>query len=123
MASPFSAVLRSNYAASVVEAPQIEQIITKHDKYITQIDKNIAQTLVTLNCLQHRRAGLVAFQQAHKALISPIRRTPPEMLANIFVLCLPDDEFVGMYVLDAPLLLVQICSHWRKIALSTQRLW
>jgi hypothetical protein len=44
-------------------------------------------------------------------------------LAEIFVLCLPDDEFVGVDVLDAPLLLVQICSHWRKIALSTQRLW
>jgi len=34
MASPFSAVLRSNYAASAIEAPQIEQIITKHDKEI-----------------------------------------------------------------------------------------
>jgi hypothetical protein len=49
MASPFSAVLRSNYAASVIEAPQIEQIITKHDKDIAQINKEIAQTLFTLN--------------------------------------------------------------------------
>jgi hypothetical protein len=44
-------------------------------------------------------------------------------LAKIFVLCLPDDEFVEVDVLDAPLLLVQICSHWRNIALSTPRLW
>jgi len=41
-------------AASAIEAPQIEQIITKHDK-------EIAQTVFTLNRLQHRRAGLVAF--------------------------------------------------------------
>jgi hypothetical protein len=123
MASPFSAVLRSNYAASVIEAPQIEQIITKHDQGIAQIDKEIARTLVTLNRLQHRRAGLVASRQAHRGLLSPIRRTPPELLAEIFVLCLPNDEFVGVDVSAAPLLLVQICSHWRKIALSTPRLW
>src|ERR1700685_988533 len=123
MASPFLAVLRSNYAVSAIEALRIEQIITKHDKGIAQIDKEIAQTLVMLNRLQHRRAGLVTSLQAHKALISPIRRIPPEILAKIFVLCLPDDDVVEVDVLDAPLLLVQICSHWRNIALSTPRLW
>jgi F-box-like len=123
MASPFLAVLRSNYAASVIEAPQIEQIVSKHDKDIAEINEEIAQTLVTLNRLRYHRAGLVAFRQAHKALVSPIRRTPPELLAKIFELCLPGDEFVGVDAMDAPLLLVQICSHWRKITLSTRSLW
>jgi hypothetical protein len=40
-------------------------------------------------------------------------------IAVLRVLCLPDDEFVRVDVLDAPLLLVHICSHWRKIAMST----
>src|ERR1700690_2781644 len=105
MAFPFLVVLRSNYAASVIEAPRIEQIITKHDKDITQTNKEILQTLVMLHHLQHRRARLVACWQAHKALISPIRHTPPELLSKIFVLCLPDDEFVGVDILNAPLLL------------------
>ena len=65
MASPFSAVLQSNYAASVIEALQIEQIIAKHDKAIAQIDKQIAQTLITLNRLQHGRAGIALSRQAH----------------------------------------------------------
>jgi hypothetical protein len=121
--SPFSAVLRSNYAASGIEALHIKQIITKHDADIVQINKEIAQTQITLIRLQHRRAGLVAFRQAHEALMSPIRRTPPEILAKIFLLCLPDDEFVGMDVSQAPLLILQICSRWREIALSTPRLW
>jgi hypothetical protein len=123
MVSPFSAVLRSNYAASSTEVPQIEQIVIQHDKDIAQIDEEIVPAKSKLDCLQHRRAELISVQQSHKALISPRRRTPPEIWAGIFLLCLPADGLVRINVLQAPLLLVQICSWWREITLSTPRLW
>jgi len=116
IASPFSMILESNHAASDTEAIQIEQIVIEHNEDIARIDQEMDR-------LQHRRAALLASKHAHQGLLSPIRRTPPELLAKIFILCLPVDQFVMINVLDAPLLLAQICRRWREIVLSTPRLW
>src|SRR5882762_1337856 len=116
MISPFSTVLGTNDSMSGTEALQIEQIVLEYNKDIARIDKQIDD-------LQHCRAELIAARQAHKALISPIQRTPPELWAKIFILCLPLDEFVEINALEAPLLLMQICGRWRGIASSTPRLW
>ena len=69
------------------------------------------------------RDKLEASRKAQMALIPPVRRIPSELWIEIFLLCLPADEFVGINVLEAPLLLGRICSHWREIALSTTALW
>ncbi|KAJ7475229.1 hypothetical protein B0H11DRAFT_1728048 [Mycena galericulata] len=55
----------------------------------------------------------------------PILTIPPEIMEEIFVFCLPDEED-GPLIPDpslAPLVLLNICKHWRSIALSTPRLW
>lgn len=57
-----------------------------------------------------------------RALSSPIKRLPLEILQDIFVQCLPSRN----HVLDknkAPLLLTYICPEWREIAISTSELW
>ncbi|KIM91617.1 hypothetical protein PILCRDRAFT_810904 [Piloderma croceum F 1598] len=56
-------------------------------------------------------------------VIYPVRRIPFELWAQIFVLCLPDDNFVEIDASKAPLLLGQVCSSWREITLSTPALW
>ena len=62
----------------------------------------------------------------HKALLSPVRRLPDELLSEIFLHCLPDqqqmtfkfchDSFRGE---EAPLLLGSVCRRWRMVSLST----
>jgi hypothetical protein len=99
--------LESNYAASAAEACQIWQIVSLQDNDIARIDKEIIQVQRVLEQLQCDRDEIVTSRRAHKALISPVRRTPPEIWAQIFVLCLPDDEFVEIAALEAPLLLVE----------------
>ncbi|KAJ6507937.1 hypothetical protein C8R47DRAFT_62724 [Mycena vitilis] len=62
--------------------------------------------------------------EAHRALLSPIRRIPPEVLSAIFVHCLPrDTAFIEASVTRCPLLLTQISSNWRCVALATPSLW
>ncbi|KAJ6532010.1 hypothetical protein B0H19DRAFT_1005659 [Mycena capillaripes] len=65
--------------------------------------------------------------EAHRALLSPIRRIPPEVLSEIFIQCLPQDtkfvKFVKASVTDCPLLLTQVSSNWRCVALATPLLW
>ncbi|KAF5373420.1 hypothetical protein D9615_009453 [Tricholomella constricta] len=56
----------------------------------------------------------------------PIYRLPPEILGQIFIACLPAEND-GMYmnpdIYQAPMLLCQVCGHWRDIALSLPILW
>ncbi|TDL21804.1 hypothetical protein BD410DRAFT_828788 [Rickenella mellea] len=54
---------------------------------------------------------------------SPIHRIPPEMLAEIFVCCLPESRLPRTHPLEAPLLLSQVSSVFRSTALSTPTLW
>ncbi|KAJ7772950.1 hypothetical protein DFH07DRAFT_767802 [Mycena maculata] len=56
--------------------------------------------------------------------ISPLAvRLPPELLSEIFLYCLPDDEFIVPDFDTAPLLLCRILPQWREIALETPALW
>jgi hypothetical protein len=55
-------------------------------------------------------------------LSAPVSRLPPELLSLIFLECLPASP-KPWDPNSAPLLLMQICGHWRKIALSTALLW
>ncbi|KII94724.1 hypothetical protein PLICRDRAFT_78038, partial [Plicaturopsis crispa FD-325 SS-3] len=57
------------------------------------------------------------------AMLAPARHIPPELWAEIFIHCLPHDDFVVPSERTAPLLLVQICKLWRAIATTTPRLW
>lgn len=62
-----------------------------------------------------------------KSLISPketaIHRLHPELLSEIFLHCLPDDQYVTPDPLDAPLLVCRVCHYWREISLLTPKLW
>jgi hypothetical protein len=61
--------------------------------------------------------------EKHLASLSPVRRLPPEVLSEVFLHCLPDKAFVDPAPLEPPLLLANVCTTWRSIALSTAGLW
>jgi hypothetical protein len=54
---------------------------------------------------------------------APVLAFPYELICQIFLLCLPRHGRVLPSDKTAPLLLAQICSHWRAIALSIPQLW
>jgi hypothetical protein len=57
-----------------------------------------------------------------EALISPARVLIPELVAMIFELCVSTQgKLPSPRPHEAPLLLGQICSSWRRIALSTPK--
>ncbi|TFK49779.1 hypothetical protein OE88DRAFT_383306 [Heliocybe sulcata] len=58
----------------------------------------------------------------------PIQELPVELLSKIFVHCLDagsgrDAQFTRAHSGKAPMLLTQVCSHWRRCALDTPQLW
>jgi hypothetical protein len=52
-----------------------------------------------------------------------VSTVPIEIVSHIFTLCLPADGRVQPSPHAAPLLLTQITSQWREIALNTVKLW
>jgi hypothetical protein len=74
----------------------------------------------------HRRL-LQSRLNEHKMLVSlsPVRSLPSEIIASIFEWSVPSfgSRPVRPRSHEAPLLLCQICSRWRKIALTTPSIW
>ncbi|KAJ6537855.1 hypothetical protein B0H19DRAFT_1181055 [Mycena capillaripes] len=76
-----------------------------------------------LGNLTRKRDELTEYIDAHLALVSPMRRLPEDVIRAIFIACMPSKRNAVMSPEDTPLLLCQICSSWRQIALATPLLW
>ncbi|KAJ7140685.1 hypothetical protein C8R44DRAFT_537561, partial [Mycena epipterygia] len=73
--------------------------------------------------LSAQRDQLKDYIDSHRALTSPARRVPLNIVQDIFLACLPTHRNSDMSPTEAPLLLCRICSGRRAITLSTPLLW
>lgn len=105
------------------EAPVIQQMLSSVKSDIASLDDEITRMTARLEELRQKRDDLQQFCIEHERLLSPIRRLPPELLAEVFILCLPSPGTPSFNAHNAPGLLTQICASWRQVALSEQRLW
>ncbi|KAJ7762536.1 hypothetical protein B0H16DRAFT_1311583 [Mycena metata] len=123
MTSPFTPQFGTNYCPRDEEILEIRDLLVEplsrlkciHDK-ITDLQKSIDE-------LTKERDDINAYVDAHKALISPVRRLPLDIIQEIFVACLPTHRNCVMSAVEAPVLLGRVCSSWRAISLNTPRLW
>lgn len=135
--SPSSAsyLLYTNFSPSTsAEESEISAYIQNAQDAIAQFDWEIARANAILETLLLEREKLAHLVKEHKALLSPWRRIPDNVLAEIFRRCeagsgvsssdislpeIPDtfDPRCG------PFLLSQICKQWRTQALRMPELW
>ncbi|KAJ7192010.1 hypothetical protein GGX14DRAFT_380463 [Mycena pura] len=73
-----------------------------------------------ISALEEKRRVIL---ECLNAVVYPILTLPPEITSRIFVHCLPDHGRVRPSLHCAPLVLTQICGHWRAVALSICELW
>ncbi|KAJ7441730.1 hypothetical protein FB451DRAFT_1150497 [Mycena latifolia] len=123
MSSPFTSKLGTNYCPQDDELAQIQTLLIEPTLRLKRLDDEIAELQRALDKLAEERAGLSAFVKAHRALLSPVRRLPLDIIQEIFIACLPTHRNCVMSAEEAPVLLGRICSSWRTISLSTPRLW
>ncbi|KAJ7603835.1 hypothetical protein FB45DRAFT_811698 [Roridomyces roridus] len=84
------------------------------------------QNLIALSL--ERAAQLERAIEAHKSIISPIRRLPNELLAEIFSQASQaafywDDISTSPVTSQAPWLFTHVCRLWAGVALGTRPLW
>ncbi|KAJ7803476.1 hypothetical protein B0H14DRAFT_3154402 [Mycena olivaceomarginata] len=109
MASPFAAQLGTNYCPEDKEVLEIQTLLVKPALRLKNLDNEIAELQKAIEKLMEERNGLGAYVDAHKALISPVRRLPLDIIAEIFVACLPAHRNCVMSASEAPVLFGRVC--------------
>ncbi|KAF8997046.1 hypothetical protein BDQ17DRAFT_1248965 [Cyathus striatus] len=123
MDSPFQQYLDTNYMPTVDEAKHIQALLEISGQSLRRIDTEIDQLQRQLDLLQEKRFGIHDFAERHRALLSPARKLTQDIVEEIFIACLPEGRNPYMNATEAPMLLTRICSSWKRIALSTPRIW
>ncbi|KAJ7762516.1 hypothetical protein B0H16DRAFT_1529062 [Mycena metata] len=123
MSSPFTSKLDTNYCPTDAEVLEIKSLLVEPTRRLKNLDDEIADLQKAIDKLQEERDSVESFVDGHKALISPARQLPLDLIREIFVACLPTHRNCVMSASEAPVLLGRICSLWRAISLSTPRLW
>ncbi|KAL1706131.1 hypothetical protein EV121DRAFT_279075 [Schizophyllum commune] len=113
-------LLRDGHIPSDLEAAAIAR---KADD-LKKIELELAEQIASLQADQEAIRRQVA---VHRALVSPYRRVPPEILSEIFILALPDDWEENKLLIGTRARVLgyaQVCFSWRAVALAlTPQLW
>ncbi|KAJ7189067.1 hypothetical protein C8R46DRAFT_935286, partial [Mycena filopes] len=100
--------------------------LARYDAEIKRLEELTARLL-------SERATLAWYSDGCRSVVSPVRRLPTELLAEIFDMCAPEDQeamaeatptqeierLSKKYLLQ----LAQVCSHWHSVAMGTPKLW
>jgi hypothetical protein len=119
---PVPRLLQLNEPPTEVELQAIRDSLKETDDEISAIDAEIERLCAepeTADMLRWQRKTLTRHRAVHAQLLSPLRRLPPELLSEIFThtLCGHFSTVIELMHLS------QICSRWRKVALSMPSLW
>ncbi|KAJ3878442.1 hypothetical protein F5051DRAFT_327910, partial [Lentinula edodes] len=113
--SPFHSIIGTNCAPSQVERASLKEFLVA-----PQLEKSRLEA--ELSRVQARLKSTEEYIHAHQMLLSPIRKLPPETLAEIFMHCVLAADAVRS-LQEAPLILTIICRDWRRVAIDTPLLW
>ncbi|KAF7335268.1 F-box domain-containing protein [Mycena sanguinolenta] len=106
--SRFTNRLNTNYVPSPSEILEIRALLEGPTEEIARIDAQIEEMELALTQLRDKRALLQRPIDAHRALISPMRLIPQDVLLEIFFSCLPSEHNALIDPTEAPLLLGRI---------------
>ncbi|KAJ6506276.1 hypothetical protein C8R47DRAFT_112417 [Mycena vitilis] len=122
----FTHLRTSNAAPSDSEVPLIRKIIADGEERLATLENEVCDLEATLAKLMQRRDDAAQHLREHLAIVHPLRRTPPELICDIFAMTLDtmdDLAYVKGTGYKAPWYLGHICRSWRLWALSYPPLW
>ncbi|KAJ7671918.1 hypothetical protein B0H17DRAFT_947968, partial [Mycena rosella] len=115
-------VQNRNDPLSKLEIGSIHASVQSAEEDLAQLDRDLARAQKTVNTLTKSRKSLRAFIASERALLSPIRALPRELLAEIFV---HHSSIFPTHrdCIAASLAASQVCALWRRVAQATSALW
>ncbi|KAJ7607857.1 hypothetical protein FB45DRAFT_763676, partial [Roridomyces roridus] len=128
--SPLYTLLNSNNPPQASELPLVQSATAEPSGWLVSVNEEISQLQERLVQLRKDRIALARRQRRHEAILSSIRRVPPEILGEIFSWTLPctlrealEPEDCDFDPTRSPWVLTHICSRWRAVAISIPSLW
>ncbi|KAF9260649.1 hypothetical protein L218DRAFT_566358 [Marasmius fiardii PR-910] len=125
--SPLPALLKSNDHPLDEDADTVRDVLRQVESNLEPLVAEIDRLKRVLADFETARDTLISFSREHRAILSPTRRLPSEILESIFSHCLPsrisEDSFDFWDVKQAPWVLTQVSRRWRSIAVGYSRLW
>ncbi|KAF9461655.1 hypothetical protein BDZ94DRAFT_1237525 [Collybia nuda] len=124
--------LRSSLGLSNTILNDQEELIARKflddaNSTISSIDVEIARLHSTIQSLEAQREGEMKWVERLHVGLSPQKKIPSEILGHTFEYCADDEDD---YVVNIPphpssgcLILSQVCSRWRQVALGEPSLW
>ncbi|KAF7336856.1 F-box domain-containing protein [Mycena venus] len=121
------ALLSTNEIPEGSEVPFVQSLVSETDSRLASLDDAISKLRGQLKTLEEARTSLLTYRTRNSAILSPLRKMPPEVLGEIFLWTLPSlrDEFTRckVDVRACPWVLTHVSSGWRTVAHSTPSLW
>ncbi|PBK59685.1 hypothetical protein ARMSODRAFT_774630 [Armillaria solidipes] len=124
-------LLQCNDAPSDTELSDFQETVKTAPERLAELDEKIAHARRSLDALTLERISIEADMEDAKALSSPVRRLPPDVLRTICLDAIPS-PFEVMSTLDShgslnhtksPWTLSQVCRSWRSTIVSSPELW
>lgn len=109
-------LLKSNDIPLDSEIPAIRKIISDNQARVGTLNARIHELQMAMEDLIAERDPIQEYVGQLAAVISPVRRMPPDVLGQIFTLTLPHTRRLGenlKRVNSAPWRLGHICRSWR----------
>lgn len=73
--------------------------------------------------LSPAKGSLQRLLHKHQVVLSPLRRVPKEIIAEIMKSCVQEDASCPIHQPQTVFILAGVCSRWRETAISTPQLW
>ena len=113
----------TNRAPNDEEQKILKQFAAEYDDKLKTITNKIRDLEAQLQVLRDDKAAILELVAPFKRALSPFRQLPEDIVREIFTACLPTRRNPTMSCTEAPVLLTQISSATRRIALATPELW
>ena len=120
-----STILHSSFVPSAEAEAALQTSISDLHSTLTTVDDEIHRLRVSLASLEGYRTDLHEHLMFRRAVLSPIRRLPAEILGEIFLFAAEGCSMIWPRAIGSkadedamPWLLGKICSFWRSVALS-----
>ncbi|KIK66204.1 hypothetical protein GYMLUDRAFT_112641, partial [Collybiopsis luxurians FD-317 M1] len=115
-----------------IHAKFFETHLLEAEIVLSTLDQRLDKMKVQMAQFTARREEIVSVIQSYRDVLHPIRRTPPEVLLEIFSYCI---DFIdvehpstcrhinSLDTKKGPWCLGQVCRYWRSVVLECPRLW
>ncbi|KAJ7643411.1 hypothetical protein DFH06DRAFT_1477175 [Mycena polygramma] len=120
-------LLNSNEVPSDAEIPVVQFALENADARLASLEAEMTRLRGRLRQLEEEHVALSIYRTQNKAILSPLRRMPPEVLSEIFCWTLPTarDEVLHprFGTAHCPWALTHISGLWRTISVANPSLW